>query len=450
MAIGHAHGDRGARAGIAALLVTLLPLAAHGDNLLDAYALARQNDPRFRAAQAEGQATQTTLDQARAGMLPTARMAFELTDTRQRVVSSSNPAFAAGVNTFPTRNSTLSLTQPIFRKEVIERLEQARAVVRQSELLLLAAEHDLMLRTTSAYLQVLAANDALALARAEREAVGKVQDLVTERVKAGLGSVANRHDAAARHAATQANEIEAQIRLRDARQALREIIGRTIENPRTLRDGFSLLAPEPADIERWLRSALDQNLGLRARGVGVEVARLEVERQRAGHYPSLDLVLSRNRRDAGSTLFGGGSDVETTEAAFRLNIPIYEGGMTSTVTKEAVFRHQKAQEEFEAERRAVERATRAAYDGTVGGIGIIDALKQSVIARHGAADARAESYKSGQPDVVPVLDALRDLFLARRSHAQACYDYLLSRLRLKQLAGTLAESDLLDVDSALR
>jgi hypothetical protein len=43
---------------------------------------------------------------------------------------------------------------------------------------------------------------------------------------------------------------------------------------------------------------------------------------------------------------------------------------------------------------------------------------------------------------LPVLDAQRDLYLAKRDYAQSRYDYLINRLRLKQAAGTLAETDL--------
>jgi outer membrane protein TolC len=39
----------------------------------------------------------------------------------------------------------------------------------------------------------------------------------------------------------------------------------------------------------------------------------------------------------------------------RLTVPIFEGGLTSAVTQEAVYRHQKSQEDVEQERRGVER-----------------------------------------------------------------------------------------------
>ncbi|MBI1943355.1 MAG: TolC family outer membrane protein [Betaproteobacteria bacterium] len=435
-------------AGLCAAL--LLPLPARGETLLEAYRLAVENDPKYRAARAESLAAGTAIDQARAGFLPQVRFDLERTETRQRILKSENPIFGAGITNFPTDNETLSVNQPIFRKDVIERFAQAKAVVRQAEFTLLAAEQDLLLRTAAAYLVVLAATDSQALARAEREAVGKALDLAREKLAIGLGTIVNQHDAAARYAVTQARELEAQYRLHDARQGLREITGRLIEKVQRLREEFTLETPEPARVDRWLASASEQNLVLRAKREAVEVARQEVERQRAGHFPSLNLVLNHNRRDAGSTLFGGGSEVETTDLTLRLSVPIFEGGLTSAVTQEAAHRYQKSREELEQERRAVERATRAAFEGTLVGVSLVRALRQSVISQQSALEAKEEGHRSGLFTLLPVLDAQRDLYLAKRDFAQSRYEYLLTRLRLKQAAGMLSEADLVSLGAALQ
>lgn len=432
------------------LTLFLLPFLARGESLIEAYKLARQSDPKFKSAQFESKASGTAVDQARAGFLPSAKFEVDNIETRQRILSSNNPIFGAGVTNFPTYSQTLSVSQPIFRKDVIERFVQAKAVVRQAELSVLAAEQELQLRTTAAYLSVLAAADGLALASAERQAVGKALDLARERLRMGLGTITNQHDAMARHAVTQAREIEAQNKLRDARQGLREITGKLIENVQSLRGEFPLETPEPAVIERWIDAALEQNLSLRARREAVEVARQEVERQRAGHFPSLNLLLSHNRRDAGSTLFGGGSNVETTDLTLRLNVPLFEGGLTSAATQEAAFRFQKSQEDLEVERRAVERATRVAFEGTLSGVSLVRAIKQSVVSQESALEAKEQGYKSGLFTLLPVLDAQRDLSLAKRDYAQARYDYLLNRLKLKQAAGTLSETDLESIGAALQ
>ncbi|HEY6967051.1 MAG TPA: TolC family outer membrane protein [Burkholderiales bacterium] len=433
-----------------AMAVGLLPALAQGESLMEAYKLAQQSDPKFRAAQADYRASGTAIDQARAGFLPQVKLDVENWETRQRVISSKNPIFGAGVTTFPTQNNTLSLTQPIFRKDVIERFGQAKSVVKVAEYTLLAAEQDLQLRTAAAYLVVLAAADNVAYARAEREAIGKLLDLARERLKGGLGTITAQHDALARFSVAKAREIEAEYRLRDARQGLAEITGRMIERLQTLREEFPLQTPQPPVVERWLESAFDNNLGLRAKRESVEVAKQEVERQRAGHYPSLNLLVNHNRRDAGSTLFGGGSDVETTDVILRLSVPIFEGGLTSAVTQEAAFRYQKSLEDAEQERRAVERTTRAAFDGAISGVGLVEALKQSVISQESAVESKDTGYRSGLFTILPVLDAQRDLYLARRDYAQSRYDYLFNRLKLKQAAGTLSEADLVSISAALQ
>jgi outer membrane protein len=423
---------------------------ARAETLIEAYKLGLQSDPKYRAIQAEARASSTAIDQARAGFLPVVKFDGEYWESRQRIISSRNPIFGAGVSTFNTDNQTLSLTQPIFRKDVIERFGQAKAIVKQAEYTLLAAEQDLQLRTAAAYLVVLATTDNLAYAKAEREAIGKLLDLTRERLKGGLGTITAQHDATARFTLALAREIEAENRQRDARQALREITGKMIDKMQSLRDEFPLEVPDPPFIERWIESAFENNLSLRARSEAVEVARQEVERQRAGHYPSLNLLVNRNRRDAGSTLFGGGSDVETTDVILRLSVPIFEGGLTTAVTREAAYRHQKSMEDLEQERRAVERTARAAYDGSISGVNLVRALKQSVISQESALEGKEQGYKSGLFTILPVLDAQRDLYLARRDYAQARYDYLFNRLRLKQAAGTLSEADLVDVGSALK
>jgi outer membrane protein len=315
---------------------------------------------------------------------------------------------------------------------------------------MLAAEQDLLQRTAAAYLAVLAARDSLDLARAEKETLRRQVDLADTRLKRGLGTITNYYDASARFAVDEAREIEAENKLADAMQALKEITGREIPGFLRVRDNIALATPQPADPDQWVQRALEQNLALKARSEAVVVAQQEMERQRAGHYPSLSLVGSSYQRKAGSTLFGGGSNVDTQEYSLRLSIPIFEGGMTSALTQEAVERHQKTKEDRELERRAVERQTRAAFKAVVSGTSLVRALRQSVESQQSAMEGKELGVQRGLFTLLVVLDAQRDLFIARRDYAQARYDYLLNGIRLKQGAGTLSEEDLVLVNAALQ
>ena len=441
-----------ARAGwvVCGLLLLLSCGSAVAQSLIEAYRLARDNDPKWRAAGFEQQATNEAKAQARAALLPLIGFDAEKIETDQNIISSNNPVFALGASRYSTENQLLTIRQPIFRLASWIRLQQADAVVRQAAATHAAAEQDLILRVANAFLGVLAAQDALTLATAEKESVAKQRDLAQGRFERGLGTMTNLYDARARYAFNEAREIEATYKLKDAGQALREVTGKVFEAPRPLRDTIPLTPPDPSSVEQWVEIAEKQNWRLEARRLGAEVAREEVKRQRAGHVPTLDLVGTNNYRRSGGTVFGGGANTETRDVTLRLNIPIFEGGNTTSLTREAAYRSSKAVEDVEFEWRQLERQTRAAFLGVVSGIGLVTALSNTVEAQEKAVEAKNTGLQAGLFTLLPVLDAQRDLFLAKRDYAQARYDYLINRLRLKEAAGTLSEDDLVAINMMLQ
>jgi len=254
-----------------------------------------------------------------------------------------------------------------------------------------------------------------------------------------LVAIANLHDAKARFAVKDADVVAAQNDLDDKLQALREIAGKVFTRLKPLRDAIPLDQPEPNNMDHWVEKALSQNLLLEARRQAVEVAQQEIGRQQAGHYPVVDLVATQNRKDTGGSLFGGGSNVETSDIMVRLSIPIYSGGL---ISGEAMKRYDGAREDLERDARQTERQTRAAFQGVTGGVSRVQALAQGVTSAESARELKVEGYKSGLETILQVLDAERDLYAAKRDSARARYDFLLNRLRLKQAVGTLSEADL--------
>jgi outer membrane protein len=174
----------------------------------------------------------------------------------------------------------------------------------------------------------------------------------------------------------------------------------------------------------------------------VQVALTEVKRQRAGHYPTVDLVGRFNNRDTDGSLFGGGSEVETTEVLLMAKMPLYQGGYVTSRTREAHELFQATKKELVREERAVERQVRRAYQGVLGSIRRVEALGKAVEAQELTLAAKHKGFKSGLLTSIAVLDAERDLYYIRIDFATARYDYLLNSLRLKQGAGILQEQDL--------
>lgn len=434
---------------VAGLLLLPLPLAA--EDLVAVYNLAHANDPKFRAAESSYLAGREKLPQARATLLPTinARAGRDRNDT-ETTTDAFIPGRPSGRFQYSSSDYSLNLSQPVYNGVVFAGLKQAKAEVRRAEAEYAAAGQELMLRVAEAYFGVLAAQDGVDFAQAEQAAIRRQLQTADARLKVGLATITDVHDARARFEIAGAEAILAENKLQDKREALREVSGRTFEALTPVAPDMPLITPEPADMQEWVEKSLAQNYALLARREGVESSREEVKRIQAGHYPTLDIVGTRSRNDAEGSVTGTGIRSDNTVVGLELNVPLFQGGLVNARTREAAHRYDAAQQELEAARRATERTARAAYLGVESGAARVTALTQAVVASESALAAKTEGFAAGIGTNLDVLDASRDLYRAKRDLAAARYDYLLNGLRLKQAAGTLSETDLAQINGWLQ
>jgi outer membrane protein len=437
------------RVSIAAGASAWIAFAAGATDLLEAYQLSLQHDPRLQAARYRYEAAKEAVPQARALLLPNIAVEAEYLDTEQDIRSSDNAVFAAGKTDFPTNRYGLTLSAPLFRMADWHGLKQSHAEVALALAEFTAEEQELLRRVAESYLAVLAAEDNVRFAEAEQAAIERQRQLTLTRRSSGLAPRTDEFDANARYALVVANVVEAQNQLDDARQALLETSGMLLTDLEPLRSEIPLERPNPLDVDQWVDLALRQSPQVLAREQSLEVAQHEVRRQSAGRYPTLNLITRVDNRDTEGSLFGGGSEVETADVAIQLRVPVFSGGSQGSNVREAALRVDETVEHVKLERLVVARQARSAYLGVLSGIARTEALGESLVAQRSALDAKQRGYASGINTALDVLDAERDLYLILRDHAQARYDYLLSTLRLKQAAGTLSVEDLVRINEAL-
>jgi len=427
----------------ALILWLLLPQSsAQAYDLMDLYKLARQRDPVIQAAQLTNLATRETLKQAYAGFLPTLNFDAGYEYTWQNILDSDNFLFEEGKSDFGGHNFTLTLSQPLFHYATIVRVRQAKDVIARAAFEYFTAEQELVLRVAKLYLEALSTQDDLGFARAEQAALQLHYDLAQGQQAKGLVPVTDLYDARARLTAAEERQIFAKNALDDALEALREVSGEWADSLAGTKKELPLIAPDPAVVEEWTQVGLKQNLGLQVQGLAVKVAAQEVERLKAGHFPTLDLVARGNRQQTGGDLFGDGRESEIMNVRVELKLPLFQGGLLRSKVKEATYLYQRTRKEEEQLVRSVERSIRSAYWGVISAIGRVEALQQSVAALELALEGRQTGFRSGRFSSLDVLDGVRDLFFSRRDYARARYDYILNSLRLKQMVGTLSEKDI--------
>jgi outer membrane protein len=431
------------------VLLAALSRPADAAGLIELYRQAQKADPILLSAYAQNQIAQEAQRQALAGLLPRVAANAAYVHTHQDIISTDNEVFGSGQTDYPTITYGVSLTQPVFRWDSIVGWRQSKASALQAAAQTFLAEQELILRVADLYFRALAAKDQLDFALAEEKAIARHLELAEARLEMGLIPITDLHDARARMASTLALTITARNRLDDALQALTEVTGEPVSSLEVLREDIILTTPMPDDMEAWLAGALEQNPAIELRKWAVEVAEQETRRQRAGHYPFLDLVGSFENRDTDGSLFGGGSEVQTLEVGVHLSVPLYQGGDVASRVRAASQELHIARQELIAQNRSVLRETRAAFLGVNSALRRVDALQQSVLSNQLALEAKQEGFLSGLYTSLGVLDAERDLTLAAIDYAQARYEYIINSLRLKRAAGRLQENDLQGLESWL-
>ncbi len=430
------------------LLTAVAPPAALAIDLVGVYQLALSSDPVFQAAGAANRAAQEAKPQARAQLLPDVSAGAGVTKNFLDV-QESNAISRLGSSDFSSNELSLNLTQPVFRRDLFIQLGQADSRIEQADAEYAFALQELMLRSARRYFDVLRAQDTLTFARSALEAFEQQLRQSRQRFEVGLIAITDVEEAQAGFDLARAEVIAAENQLDVAREALREVTGEYHRNLEGLSDRLVLVAPEPADIDRWTAIALEQNLRLSASRFSSEVARDEIRRQSAGHYPTLDIVGSYGRDDSTGG-FSGGSTFEQSAIGLQLNVPLYQGGLTVSRTREARHLYQQSLDLVEEQRRSVQRQTRDAYLGVISGISRVQALEQAVRSTESAKAAIEAGFQVGTRTSVDVLDAERDLFAAKRDLAASRYDYIVNTLTLKQAAGTLSQEDVRLVNAWLQ
>ncbi|NIO41833.1 MAG: TolC family outer membrane protein [Burkholderiales bacterium] len=419
-------------------------------DLLDIYREAQANDSRYAAARAQFQSQQERLPQARAGLLPDINFdaAYNYTDVDVDYLDAIT--FDSGRRDYNAYNYGLSLIQPLYRRQNKLALDQAVVQVAQAATDLDLAGQDLILRAAQAYFDVLLARFNLRAERAQQTAVGEQLEQAKRNFVVGTATITDQREAQARYDLTSARVIAADNDLRVATQALELLTGRPVtEELAGLRAGVEFRPPAPKSIEAWVEQSYATNLEVLRAQQALDIARTEVQRQRAGHQPTLDLVGSISEAYQGSSNFGVGSETTSGIIGVELNLPLYQGGAVNSRTREAIGQQDRATQELESARRSVGQATREAYLGVTLGIAQVGAFEQAVA----STELQLESTKLGQEvgvrTAVDVLNAQSQLTLARRDLAQAVYNTLLSQLRLQAAVGRLVEADLLNINELL-
>lgn len=427
------------------ILLTLLAQPVTAAGLVEIYLQAVENDPTWQAAIKEREADSEYASIARAGLLPKAGVNYQNTpyNRQERNYDSVN---AKGKSTPVTRkesyrsySASLTVTQPLFDYDAWTRYQMGQVQTAMADERYRAQLATLASRVISGYLEAVFARDSLLLARQQTAVLDARLEHNRRLLAAGEGSVTDLEETRARHSLAEVEVLDARERLEAALRELEAMTGIAMADnllPRLREGQFTPTPLRPASVEGWEQLAMKRNPALAATRRQADIARLEIARSQAGFMPSVQLYASRNLSDSASDSTVD-QQYDTASIGIQMSMPLFGGGETLAMSRQAAARYGQAKFETEAQHKKLLNALRQNYSLCARGRVRLAALTQRLRSADIQLDATRKSMLAGQRTNLDVLDAEQQRFRARIDLLSAKYEYLKARAGLLSDAGVL-------------
>ena len=418
------------------LLALTLPASAM--DLKQAWDLLQYQGPVYRAAVHEKEAGAQNRDIGMAGLLPQ----INASAYDNKVNGTQRQSGVDRDLDYTSKGANVRLRQPLINKQKMAEYRQGQQRADYSVAVFDAKSQDAAVRLAESYFDVLLASETIVLAKSKLNAFDEQLASAKRRMELGDGTITDIDESAARRDLAAVELIEAQDSLVNARRKLEEFIGETPESLTTLRPSFDTPPLLPGNLQDWLVKAQTDSPLIHARRHSSDLAEEEVKRAKAGHWPTLDFV-------AGYTAGQSQSISELNQRnrygsiGLEVNFPLYSGGGTTALTRQASANSYKALDELDATRQEVITGTTREYRGVESGATRIHALEKAVASSERSLTSTRKGFREGGTSTnLDVLNAEELLFVARHDLFEAKLRYLMSRLRLASSVGSLGDDDI--------
>jgi outer membrane protein len=413
--------------------------------------LARSSEPTYLGAKTNVAAANARTSQAIGALLPQLSASGN-TNANERAYHTRDANIPTTKDGYNSNAAQISLTQPIWRYANIATWQQAEAVAVQAQHQLAGAEQELFAKLVAAWFDVLAARDSVVITAQQADATQRLWQVTKRGEELGTSGLPQVEEAKAKLDQALADAVTAETDVQLKRAALEQLVGALREQDWPYMRGAVVLANLSTEkLEKWLESVEIGNPNLLAAIQAYEAADAEVSKQRAGHYPTLDMVASygKNAQAVGGFPGQAGYYIMQGSVGLQLSIPIFSGGTQSAKVDEALAQKDKARFDIEAARRTAVLAAKqawfnwhAAYARTQAGVQAIKSARSSrAMARVG--------YDTGLKTELELLQADQQLRAAQRDFRKGRYDQVVAYVKLKAAAGTLSDGDVVALDALL-
>ncbi|HOY87893.1 MAG TPA: TolC family outer membrane protein [Methylotenera sp.] len=431
-------------------LLTLLMLADTPiyatETLMSLYQAALQYDAKYKSAAADLNADKEEINKARALFYPKAQLSGSVGRGNTDRTTETQMGDVQTKYNYNTQNLALSVRQPLFNKETMATYKSAQALVKNRQALFQNESSNLITRLASAYFELLYTQEKIAVMTNKIEALSQQLNQASQRYKHGSGTVTEVSEAQAELDIAKADLFEANNFAQAYQLELRNMTGREgIVLAKLNAEKTAAIKTQMGQLQDWLITAQQNNPEILAAQHAVELAEQEVEKKKAGHYPTLDLVGARSfsKNDSNNTL---GSEFDSTTVAIQFNLPLFAGGYVDASIRQSIDKVTAAKEELDLKTRETNANIQKYFHHLQNELQAIKAYKQAVKSSETALDGTDKSFKGGLRTNIDVINAQQRLYENKLKLSQSYYVLVNDMVSIQHFAGQLNEAKLQDLN----
>jgi outer membrane protein len=401
--------------------------------LLQVYQQAQTSDSTYQKEKSNYMSVLSKLAQVRAALLPS--LGLE---------STWNKPTSGAVNHDSTLTTSLSLQQTLFDWSKLKKYQGVTFIIKSAAATYGAAAEDLVMRTATAYFTVLASQEQLRYAEANKKQLYRSLQVAEQRHKVGMDAITSVYEARSKYDAATVDYIDKENQLATHKEELSKITGQFYLSLAILKENFPLVKPSPANIDTWTKKAVQQNLKLLAARYEALAKKENIKVQSAQHLPTLNLNGNYNHYNRKNNELKDGHN--GSSIGITLAIPLFKGGSYTAQTKQAEYDYQGAIAVMDNTHRTIVANVRKAYLDVLAAISKIEADLQAIKSAKASLASNEAGYKVGTKTIVDVLAAQTNLYKMQQAYVSDRFNYIINTFKLKEAAGILSVNDIKQVN----
>ena len=303
-----------------------------------------------------------------------------------------------------------------------------------------------ILDIAQAYFLILQSQDMVHFAQAKLTFLKQTLTQTQHKWQVGLGTVTDYKQALANYDEAVADVIKAKNNLAVAIEGLRTYTGQVYKHLSSLKTDFTFSQPQPANIDYWVRQAVERNDTLRAQQYLSKAAKQNAVSQYGNHLPIVQFVGTYTKNDnnssgeALSTL--GYRHQDNGTLALQLTWNIFQGGTLFASEAQAERQYDAQLSIQENTYRTIVSQVRQDYLNVIAQVSQVRSYTEAVKAGAASLQQFEAKYKAGTETIVNVLDQVQKLYAAKQNLASAQYQYVIDQLTLQRDVGALSTQTL--------